>query len=202
MLMIHSVLPIAYFVIYYLYFGGADLPEIAAVQYFWFSLIALAVFLSVACSILIYYYKQDNWQNHPIAKILAKYSNTPNVPSSWAVVASEINNEYRRNDKLIKRFSAITKIIVTENWILKTSLYFVHFAHQSDSALIAVATDTHSISLQDTNDAAQFVNIEVKPTRVGIRSFKIRINSLDFKDLQDRVNRPITVSAKSLLLLR
>lgn len=196
MIMIHSVLPIAYFIIYYLYFGGVELPDSLIVQYFWYSLIALAVVLPIGASFLIHYYRQNNWQNHPIAKTLAKYSNTPNNPASWTIVASEINTEYRRNDKLIKRFSAITKIIVTENWIIKTALYFVHFAHQSDSALIAVGTDTHNISINDTNDAAQFVNIEVKPTREGTRSFKIRINSLDFKDLQDRVNRPITVSAK------
>ena len=108
-------------------------------------------------------------------------------------VAAEINNEFRRTDKLIKTFSAITKIVVTENWIMKTSLYFVHFAHQSDSALIAVNTDSHNISIQDTNDSAQFVNIQVTPTRDGIRPFKIRINSLDFKELQDRINRPIVV---------
>ncbi|KAG5671355.1 hypothetical protein PVAND_001556 [Polypedilum vanderplanki] len=193
MLMIHSVLPIIYFVIYYLYFGGVDLPKLAFVQYFWYFLITLAIILPFGAIALICYYKKNNWENHPIPKILVKYSNTPNNASSWTIVANEINNEYRRNDKLIKRSSAINKIIVTENWIMKTSLYFVHFAHQSDSALIAVATDTHNISPQDANDAAQFVNIEVKPTREGVKKFTIRISTLDFKDLQDRVNRPITV---------
>lgn len=178
---------------YYLYFGGARLPNIAFIQHFWSMLIALALILPIFTIALIAYYKQNNWENHPIAKILRKYSNTPDVGASWVTVAAEINNEYRRQEKLVKRFSAITKIIVTENWIMKTSLYFVHFAHQSDTALIAVESDSHNISIHDSNDSVQFVNIEVKATRNGVKSFKIRINSLDFKDLQDRLNRPITI---------
>lgn len=190
--MIHSILPILYFMTYYFYFGAYKTPYIA-MRYAWSSLIVMALILPLFSMCLIAYYKKNDWSNHPIAKILRKYSNQPEERDSWKVVAAEINNEYRRQDKLVKKFSAITKIIVTENWIMKTSLYFVHFAHQSDTALIAVNTDTHNISIQDTNDSAQFVNIEVKPTRANVRKFKIRINSLDFRDLQDRVNRPITV---------
>lgn len=200
MLMVHSIVPILYFMIYYLYFG-IKLPKVVFVQYIWYSLIVLAFLLPIFALCLIYYYKQNNWRNHPIAKILQRYSNTPSVPDSWTTVAAEINNEFRRTDKLIKTFSAITKIVVTENWIMKTSLYFVHFAHQSDSALIAVNTDSHNISIQDTNDSAQFVNIQVTPTRDGIKPFKIRINSLDFKELQDRINRPITVCIDLVMIL-
>lgn len=192
MLMIHSIVPVVYFMSYYLYFGF-KFPKNCYVQYFWYLLIVLAVLLPICSLLLIYYYKQNNWKNHPIAKILSKHSNTPFDQNSWTAVAAQINSEYRRNDKLEKRFSSITKIIVTESWIIKTCLYFVNFAHQSDSALIAVDSDSHNISIQDTNDSAQFVNIQVKPTRNGARSFRIRINSLDFKELQDRINRPITV---------
>lgn len=187
-LLVHSLIPIVYFIIYYLYFGIVFGDSI--LKYFWIFLSVLAVILPVGVVALLHYYKRNNWQNHPICQTLQKYSNSG---QNWNQVALEINNEFRRNDKLVKRFSSITKIIATENWIMKTGIYFVHFAHQSDTALIAVESDSHSISIQDTMDSAQFVNIQVKPTRAGVRSFSIRINSLDFKDLQDRINRPIVV---------
>lgn len=177
--------------IYYLYFGIVITHEHDVLRMFWIILTVLSIILPFAVMSMIYYYKRNNWENHPIPKILKKYCNSPD--QSWAVVAGEVNNEYRRNEKLVKKFSAITKIIATENWIMKTSVYFVHFAHQSDSALIAVKSDTHSISIHDSSDSAQFVNIQVKPTRPGVKDFSIRINSLDFKDLQDRINRPITI---------
>lgn len=37
------------------------------------------------------------------------------------------------------------------------------------------------------------MNIRVKPTRAGVSEFMIRINALDFKTLQDRMLRPITI---------
>lgn len=190
-LMIHSVVPLVYFLIYYFYFDNLNFGDSSFLQYFWICLMTLAVVLPFAVMSLIYYYKRNNWANHPIPKILKNYCNSPD--QSWTVVASEINNEYRRNDKLVKKFSSITKIIATENWIMKTSLYFVYFAHQSDSALIADKSDSHNISIQDSSDSVQFVTIQVKQVRPGAKNFSIRINSLDFKDLQDRVNRPITI---------
>lgn len=42
-------------------------------------------------------------------------------------------------------------------------------------------------------DTIQFVNIRVKPTRADVSEFLIRINALDFKTLQDRMLRPITI---------
>lgn len=42
-------------------------------------------------------------------------------------------------------------------------------------------------------DTIQFVDILVKPTRADVPEFLIRINALDFKTLQDRMLRPITI---------
>lgn len=64
--------------------------------------------------------------------------------------------------------------------------------HQSDASLVVNQADTHRISHQNANDV-QYVNIEVKSSRPHVQPFIIRINALDFKDLQDRIARTITV---------
>lgn len=46
---------------------------------------------------------------------------------------------------------------------------------------------------ETSTDAIQFVNIRVKPMRAGVTEFMIRINALEFKSLQDRMMRPITI---------
>lgn len=187
-LFVHSLIPLVYFLIYFLYFDSKYFRrEISP----WTILLMMSVLLPLGVTTLIYYYKRDNWKNHPIPKILENYCNS--ADQSWTVVASEINNEYRRREKVVKQFSSIAKTIATENWIVKTSIYFVNFAHQSDSALIVNKSDSHSISINDPMDSVQILNILVKPTREGVKSFTIRIDSLDFKDLQDRINRPITI---------
>lgn len=52
-------------------------------------------------------------------------------------------------------------------------------------------SDSHNLSV--SAETVQFVNIRVKPTRAGVSEFIIRINALDFKTLQDRMLRPITI---------
>lgn len=53
-------------------------------------------------------------------------------------------------------------------------------------------SDSHDLS-EVAAETIQFVNIRVKPTRSGVSEFTIRINALDFKSLQDRMMRPITI---------
>lgn len=53
-------------------------------------------------------------------------------------------------------------------------------------------SDSHVIN-ETSTDSIQFVNIRVKPMRTGVKEFMIRINALEFKTLQDRMLRPITI---------
>lgn len=53
-------------------------------------------------------------------------------------------------------------------------------------------SDSHDIN-ESSSDVIQFVNIRVKPMRTGVTEFIIRINALEFKSLQDRMLRPITI---------
>lgn len=94
-------------------------------------------------------------------------------------------------DKICIQTNPIIKVIATENWVIKLTPLTMFIVHQSDASLVVNQTDTHQISPQ--NNAAQYVNIEVKSARNNVEPFVIRINALDFKDLQDRVARTITV---------
>lgn len=58
--------------------------------------------------------------------------------------------------------------------------------------LLYLQSDSHDLS-ELSSETIQFVNIRVKPTRAGVNEFIIRINALDFKTLQDRMLRPITI---------
>lgn len=70
------------------------------------------------------------------------------------------------------------------------------FSKQSYSKIqnISLQSETYQIA-PDTYDSVQIINILVKPGREGVKEFSIRINALDFRLLQDCVNRPITISS-------
>lgn len=188
-LFVHSMLPFGY-VFGLILLGHVDTAKlILGNDNVWLSLLICAVLVPLYVLCKIVEWSANNWSKHPIARTLAVYCNNNR---SWIRVAYDINAEYRRVDKIIIDTNSVTQVIATDNWIIKVTPYKIHVAHQSDTALIVNRSDTHAMS-PTMRGEVQFINIEVKPTRMGAQSFEIRLNALDFKDLQDKVTRPITV---------
>lgn len=90
--------------------------------------------------------------------------------------------------------SPISKIIATENWILKVTPLYVHVCHQSDANLIVKESETYNNSINNLG-TVQYISIEVKSGRANVNPFMIRIKALDFQNLQDRVARRISIPA-------
>lgn len=140
---LHTALPGIYVALYNWHFGGdlhfvhgksplvAQLWDIAV-------FVALMIFLS-AIGVTMYWLHFDR---HPFMRDLLKYSSesgsSNNVNARWQSVATSVNDEYRRPEKTVSRCSPIATVVATENWVIKTTPYRVHIAHQSDTALIVV----------------------------------------------------------------
>ncbi|XP_031836808.1 E3 ubiquitin-protein ligase TM129 isoform X2 [Nomia melanderi] len=160
----------------------------------WLMIIVCTIFLPLYTLSKILIWSINNWSKHPIVQNLKVYCNSNNNTDNiiWSTVASDINIEYRRINKTVINTNSISCIIVTDNWIIKVVPYKILIAHQSDTALVVNKTDSHNM-LPATRGEIQFINIEVKPTRTGAQHFDIRLNALDFKNLQDKVSRPIVI---------
>ncbi|XP_020286754.1 E3 ubiquitin-protein ligase TM129 [Pseudomyrmex gracilis] len=187
-LFVHSMLPLGY-ILGLIFFGHVDTAKLIDRNNF-----ELIVILCIAIVPLYTLHKIcewyiENWNKHPIAQNLAAYSNNN---TSWTSVASDINTEYRRISKIIIVTNSVTRVVATDNWIIKITLYKVQVAHQSDTTLVVNKSDTHLMS-PATRDQIQFINIQVKPMRALAQAFDIRLNALDFKDLQDQVSPQIIV---------
>ncbi|XP_075228942.1 transmembrane protein 129 isoform X2 [Lycorma delicatula] len=131
----------------------------------------------------------NNYENHPVIKKLKVFCDQN---TSWRMLASDINNEIKRVDKINLQCSTVTRVIATDNWIIKLTPYKIFIAYQSDATLILCSADTHDVSSLGTG-TVQYLNIEVKTTRNGAENFNIRCNALDYKDLEEKIRRPITV---------
>ncbi|CAG2061342.1 unnamed protein product, partial [Timema podura] len=157
----------------------------------WNMFVVVSLLLPVSAGILVMSWWKDRWKFHPIARTLSAFC-SQNNPPSWVLVAAEINIEFRRIDKFCVETNPVVRLIATDNWLLKVMPYNIEFARQDDSTLILSSCDNHSVSPSGPG-GAQFLNIEVKSFVPNTKSFNIRLNALDFKDLQDKVNRPINV---------
>ncbi|XP_072766918.1 E3 ubiquitin-protein ligase TM129 [Anoplolepis gracilipes] len=189
-LLVHSTLPLGY-VLGLIFFGHVDTAKLFLIGGNFFGLLVVVCLTIAPVYTLnkVLEWSSHDWAMHPIARNLSIYSNNN---MSWMSVASDINVEYRRVDKIVIVTSSITRIVATDNWIIKITPYKLLVAHQSDATLIVNKSDTHLMS-PTTRDQVQFINIQVKPTRAMAEAFDIRLNALDFKDLQDKVSRPIIV---------
>ncbi|KAH8294732.1 hypothetical protein KR018_002292, partial [Drosophila ironensis] len=206
-LFVHSCLPFCYFLIHRLKFSvfakqeplensdlDPDFPmpqeAVAFKTLTWKTAQRFSVLAVLVVPALIFNWHQQNWKRHPISKTLAKYSN---LQGSYTAVARDIGTELRRPEIYKKKLNSIATVIATENWIIKTTLYNVHFAHQSNTALSVAKAETYNISHHDQNDTLQMISIVVRPMRQGVTDFHIRINALEFRSLEDRVRRPISI---------
>ncbi|XP_055533932.1 E3 ubiquitin-protein ligase TM129 [Wyeomyia smithii] len=196
-LMVHSLLPAIYIRVYYMQFDAEndDTSESSVVNshpLVWAFLVLPAVLLPGLVVAAIYYWSRNQWQNHPIARQLVKFARPDDPFSDWRAVAANINDEFRRDDKVVIRMNPISRVVTTENWVIKTSSYWINIARQGETTMVAYKSDTHDVS-QDAFETVQYVNIAVIPLRKEIKEFSIRINALHFRELQDRINSQITV---------
>ena len=76
-------------------------------------------------------------------------------------------------NKIIIKINALTKIIATDNWIVKVSPYNLNLAHQSDASLSVSACDSH-LYVPNRPEGSQCLTIDVKSTRPNVESFQIR----------------------------
>ncbi|XP_074640323.1 E3 ubiquitin-protein ligase TM129-like [Tubulanus polymorphus] len=190
--LVHSVIPLGY------YFGlGICCPHLHLLYVwkatlFWKLYLITALIIIFAAAYLAYQWSRDNWNEHPIAKTLAVHTNSSNASlnsTSWRDVASSINVEFRRVDKFTTGPIG-RRMIVTDSWIVKTTTYFVHVAHQTDIHLTLSHSEEHAIT-HDGNPGSQYLQISVVSANDKVEPFQIRLNSLEYSDLLNKLKQPI-----------
>ncbi|XP_078045362.1 E3 ubiquitin-protein ligase TM129 [Augochlora pura] len=195
-LFVHSMLPFGYTCGLILFEHINIMKALLGYHNFWLMFITCTVLLPLFAWYKILMWSMNNYAKHPIVQNLIIYcnnnNNVDNNNSTWSAIASDINTEYRRMEKIIINTSSVSSIIATDNWIIKIMPYTILVAHQSTTALVVNKSDTHNMS-PVTRGEITFINIQVKPTRTGAKPFDIRINALNFKNLQDKVSSPIAI---------
>ncbi|KAJ8026378.1 hypothetical protein HOLleu_34202 [Holothuria leucospilota] len=190
-ILVHSALPLGFYV--GLGFVSPELnlfsPWLVSLPWLFFLCISIGMF-AIAVSVFLLW-KNSNWNSHPIAKSLGYHG------SSWRAVTSSINVEFRRINKF-QTGPPGRRTYVTDTWIIKTSPYRVWVAHQQDCHLNILKTEEHAVS-HESSAGAQFVTLSVVSLNENIPDFDIRLNSIDYKDLKDKVSSPV-LNARNVVI--
>ncbi|KAI4486165.1 hypothetical protein M0802_012484, partial [Mischocyttarus mexicanus] len=133
-LFIHSLLPFGYILGFTLF----DHIDANKVQLFyqsplWLSIVIITITGPAYALYTIFKWSKNDWKMHPIVQNLLIYTDNN---ANWKTVASEIDIEYRRIDKILIDTNSVTRVVVTDNWIIKVTSYKLYIAQHYNTALI------------------------------------------------------------------
>lgn len=186
-LLIHSFLPLAYYVGLLVFAPNTSWTSISILILFCF----VVPIIGVAIALM---WLLRNYVNHPLVKTLTAHG-TP-----WKDVASQINSEFRS----VEKFSHImgsTRFYVTASWILKCSAYCVNVAQQTDSHIAITKSEEHIYGdiERATHDSpptlgTQLLHMMVISINPAVKPFPVTLNSVDYRALMDRLGSAVVMS--------
>lgn len=135
----------------------------------------------------------NDWSLNDFAVHLAAHS----TRGSWREVAASVDTEIRRIDKF-RSVVGNSTLYVTETWLLQVNMYSVDLMQQNDIKLDLCKAEDYTLS-PESSTGTQFLEIMVSSERNSDHSFKIRLNSMDFRDLKEKVRAPVE-NARQILI--
>jgi len=194
-MVIHSLLPAGY-LLGYSYFTSIIDRNYPTMSHFWtawpvfYNFLLLSALLPLMAASIVWLWSLNGWERHPFVSKMRLYASS----STWQQVRADVETEFRRIDKISIRTNPISKVVVTDNWIVMVGAWpwSLQLSHQSDVSLQLASSDNHRISTEGELGGAQFLHIKVLNRKSEIPSFIFRLNSLEYQNLQDKISGTIT----------
>uniref|UniRef100_A0AC34RQR8 Transmembrane protein 129 n=2 Tax=Panagrolaimus sp. JU765 TaxID=591449 RepID=A0AC34RQR8_9BILA len=186
-ILIHALLPMIYTLIMYFYYFE-NFQHVGS-----FVFIKLMVRISFTLLFLalgyIYMIWRNNYAAHSIMKNIRKYVNENNTLGS---LITQINDECREYDNFKVEYIGYSKVLVTESWVIKVSMYSVAFIKKSDArAKLIRALD--SIVPSDTS-GKQLLDVLVESVSGVALPLSIRVYDRQmFNDLKDKLGGQVEI---------
>lgn len=190
-LVLQSLLPLGYLVCFS-YFSVVLDNHFSSFTDFWihhpllYNCLIGSILLPVLTLSLAWFWSLNNWSNHPMVNKLKLYARD----GDWRQVGADIETEFRRIDKISLRTSPLSKLIVTDHWVVVIGSWpwSLQLSHQSDVSLHLMSAEQHRISTEGHIGGAQFLRIQIKNRRQDIPSYNIRLNALEYQNFQDKIS--------------
>jgi len=189
---IHSLLPPVYLLTLSYISVTMDLSH-PSLHHYWqesplvYNSLLLSLLLPITALTLLWYWSRDDWSQHPFSSPLLAYS------SSLPSLAADIDTQFRRIDKICLRTSPLQQLVVTDSWLILVGAWpwSLRICQQSEVALQLVGSDHHVISTEGELGGTQYLTIQVTSRRAEVAPFTFRLNSLEYQNLQDRLDSTI-----------
>eukprot|EP00092_Neocalanus_flemingeri_P031314 GFUD01034010.1.p1 GENE.GFUD01034010.1~~GFUD01034010.1.p1 ORF type:complete len:413 (-),score=79.34 GFUD01034010.1:82-1263(-) len=193
-MVLHSLLPAGYF-LGYSYFTSIIDGNHSNMSDFWahwpvfWNVLLVSIMMPLIATTTVWLWSLNGWERHPFIAKLKLYASN----NTWRQVAADVETEFRRIDKISIRTNPLSKVVVTDNWIVMVGAWpwSLQLSHQSDVSLQLASSEHHRISTEGEIGGAQFLHIKVINRKPEHSSFIFRLNSLEYQNLQDKVTGTI-----------
>ncbi|RXG70074.1 E3 ubiquitin-protein ligase [Armadillidium vulgare] len=114
------------------------------------------------------------------------------VTLNWTLLA------FTRIDKVSSDINSISRIIATENWLIKITSYKIHLIALRDALLVIESTQEAPI-IPNSTSPAQLISIRVTSLKESVKGFTFKVNSSIWGDLEKKLVNPV-VNTKHLVI--
>ncbi|GMT07038.1 hypothetical protein PENTCL1PPCAC_29212, partial [Pristionchus entomophagus] len=115
------------------------------------------------------------------------------------LLMAEITREYLEFANFAVSFAHSSKVVVGSHWLIHITRFDFTVVNLSDVEFQVVRSTTVDLNIERPNDQLQFLIIEAKIRHKNIKSFRFRVRTDQFRDLQERVAAPIGMARNVIL---
>lgn len=155
---------------------------------FWRIYYKAAIFIPIFVFTIVFIWYKNEFNFHPIVNRLKKLTQSERL-STWNLIADKINAEYLSIDKFSSG-SLFNRVFVTNNWILKVTLYNLKIIKQENASLkIVKSTDINFNHEGDLNVNPQYLTIQIIDSTQ--EKINVYLNALEYKDFKEKIANQI-----------
>uniref|UniRef100_A0A7E4W6M8 Transmembrane protein n=1 Tax=Panagrellus redivivus TaxID=6233 RepID=A0A7E4W6M8_PANRE len=187
---VHAALPMVYTLAIYFYF----FEQFHHAQSFDLVHVMFRTSLLVLLGAVAYIFKiaRANFQDHSILANLSKYMD---VEVTLQNLITEVNEECRNFHNFKVEYVGYSKVVITENWIIKASMYTIQFLKISDARLTLIRAIDPPVLASDVS-GLQLIDVLAESVESRIKPITIRVYSRAmFAELKNHLGRNIEIKA-------
>ncbi|KAF2366876.1 putative transmembrane protein precursor [Trinorchestia longiramus] len=172
--------------------------------YLWLSHLPVAamgtIIVLFMCPVFIalcytFWWCRNNFSEHPLSKSLAHFLEERQAvhPHAWLGLATEINIQYRRVDKLSTQISSTSQLVATDSWLIQVNSYSVRVMPLEDTLVVLEGAINNTLDTRpfSAGGSAQILKLRARCVTKKVPDISFRLSSTLMSELERKLVIPV-----------
>ncbi|XP_047736530.1 transmembrane protein 129 isoform X4 [Hyalella azteca] len=149
---------------------------------------------------LALWWHHNNWSQHPLSKSLTHFLDERQAshPHSWLALATEINIQYRRVDKLSTQISSTSQLVAIDSWLIQVNSYQVCVLPLEDTLVVLEGAINNTLDTRpfSAGGSAQILKLRARCVSKNVPDLSFRLSSTLMSELERKLVIPVLNSGQ------